>query len=735
MINKKDYKVIGPFKGWVLENFPFIEADFDAITSYQLWCKVVEYLNKVIYNEALLEDQSDELVDAFNELKTYVDNYFNNLDVQDEVDHKLDEMVEDGTFTNLINSIVHTDIDPIISQQNNRISIMEGKIENVVSGNPTPVSSTSEMTDPTKYYLLLTDGYIWYYNGTEFVQGWQYQTSLSTSDISVLNNQVNNFRYPKSDLTEYLIEGYTFGSSLTTGSTIDTFLNDLVTTQTGGGVTPIIPYRDPFGNIINEIEWEKLAVAESNGGAIVEYDKDGVYIRKQSLTQLMTNGIGANTYFFSYRYYSSIPVKPFIKNKEIEWLNRKDRIYTECLINTLNKRFNKTSGKGISNSGVPQINKSNLYNYKDYFRDNENINIYDPLLIRDKNGKQLIDVKYNNISSSGTILVQYGINGEYITTRTCASFHENGFEDNAYYVVLQEYTNTNIYPTITLIDKEDTYYVGANRTHTSLIELLKTLSNDNSNKTIYIDGGEYDIFDEIGGGEFVNTIPSGANWRDVSVVIPPNTKIIGIGKVVLNFMPTTDQITIEASNLLSPINVSGSVYLENLIIKAKNCRYCIHDETSGLSEFNGSIKQYKNLHCIHYLNDSGYGKHQSYACGFDDNMSFNFENCIFESENNGTNFSFHNRAGSSNINISNCCFIAPETITNVIRFGNVATSEKITNVNINNSYISNSILVNKENSESSAIQNFQLNLWKCSYNNLSINMTNTLTPKVYAKNQ
>lgn len=734
MINKKDYKVIGPFKGWVLQNFPFIEADFDSITSYQLWCKVVEYLNKVIYNEALLEDQSDELVDAFNNLKTYVDNYFDNLDVQDEVNHKLDEMVEDGTFTNLINSIVHTDIDPIINQQNNRISIMEGKIENVVSGNPTPVDSTSDMTDPTKYYLLLTDGYIWYYDGTEFVQGWQYQTSLSTSDISVLNNQVNNFRYPKSDLTEYLIEGYTFGSSLTTGSTIDTFLDDLVTTQTGGGVTPIIPYRDPLGNIINEIEWEKLAVAESSGGAIVEYDADGVYIRKQSLTQLMTNGIGSNTYFFSYRYYSSIPVKPFIKNKEVEWLNRKDRIYTECLINTLNKRFNKTSGYGVSNSGQPLINKSNLYNYKDFYKSNENMKIYDPILIKDKNGKQLVNIEYNTLSSA-TIIIEYNLDGEYIGYKTGSTYNTDGFNENTHYVILQEYISANVYPTITLVDKEDIYYVGANRTHTSLMDLLKELSNDTSNKTIYIDSGEYDIFDEIGGGDFVNTIPSGANWRDVSVVVPANTKIIGLGKVILKFMPTTDQITTEASNLLSPINISGSAYLENLIIKVKNCRYCIHDETSGLSEFSGSIKHYKNLQCIHYLNDSGYGKHQTYACGFDDNMSFNFENCIFKSENNGTNFSFHNRAGSGKIDISNSCFISPDGVTNVIRFGNVATTEKITEVYINNSYISNSILVNKESSGSSAIQNFKLTLVKDTYTNLSYDMTNTLTPEVYGKNQ
>ena len=102
MIDKKDYKKIGPFKGWVLENFPFIEADFDAITNYQLYCKIVEYLNKVIYNELLMEESNNELVDAFNSLKTYVDNYFENLDIQEEINNKLDEMAESGELTDII---------------------------------------------------------------------------------------------------------------------------------------------------------------------------------------------------------------------------------------------------------------------------------------------------------------------------------------------------------------------------------------------------------------------------------------------------------------------------------------------------------------------------------------------------------------------------------------------------------------------------------------------------------
>lgn len=88
-------KIIPPFKMQILTNFPYIEADFDAITNYQLLCKVVEYLNKVIGNE-------NELTIAFNNLYNYVSNYFDNLDVQDEINNKLDEMAESGELADII---------------------------------------------------------------------------------------------------------------------------------------------------------------------------------------------------------------------------------------------------------------------------------------------------------------------------------------------------------------------------------------------------------------------------------------------------------------------------------------------------------------------------------------------------------------------------------------------------------------------------------------------------------
>ena len=105
-MNKFDYKNLTPFKWFVLENFPFIEADFDALTEWQLFCKLGKEINKIIDSQNIVGEQAENLTNAFNNLKNYVDNYFDNLDVQDEINNKLNEMATDGTLDEIIDKYI-----------------------------------------------------------------------------------------------------------------------------------------------------------------------------------------------------------------------------------------------------------------------------------------------------------------------------------------------------------------------------------------------------------------------------------------------------------------------------------------------------------------------------------------------------------------------------------------------------------------------------------------------------
>lgn len=100
--NQKDYPYkLTPFKLAVLQNFPYIEADFDALTDYGLLCKVVEYLNNVIANQNVVQDNVTALNNAFTELKNYIDTYFGD-ELTERVDAKLNEFAENGTLEQII---------------------------------------------------------------------------------------------------------------------------------------------------------------------------------------------------------------------------------------------------------------------------------------------------------------------------------------------------------------------------------------------------------------------------------------------------------------------------------------------------------------------------------------------------------------------------------------------------------------------------------------------------------
>lgn len=92
---QKDYKNLTPFDLTLIQKFPFLEDDFDSINLYGILNKIKEYLNTVIYNTIhVTENQTN--------LYNYVEDYFTNLDVQEEINNKLDEMVESGELEEII---------------------------------------------------------------------------------------------------------------------------------------------------------------------------------------------------------------------------------------------------------------------------------------------------------------------------------------------------------------------------------------------------------------------------------------------------------------------------------------------------------------------------------------------------------------------------------------------------------------------------------------------------------
>lgn len=103
-MNKEDknfnYKRLHPFKWFILENYPFLEDSIDVLTNYQLFCKLGEMYNKEIDAINMLGIQVEGITD-----------WFDDLDVQEEINNKLDEMVEDGTLESILAEYFDTKFD------------------------------------------------------------------------------------------------------------------------------------------------------------------------------------------------------------------------------------------------------------------------------------------------------------------------------------------------------------------------------------------------------------------------------------------------------------------------------------------------------------------------------------------------------------------------------------------------------------------------------------------------
>lgn len=130
-MNKFSYKNLSPFKWFVLQNFPFIEADFDAITNWQLFCKLGEEMNKIIEKVNQAGEQTENLTNAFIELQKYINNYFENLDIQTEINNKLDEMAEGGELAEIINQEIFTELNNRVLQNTNNINTLNNQVQNI----------------------------------------------------------------------------------------------------------------------------------------------------------------------------------------------------------------------------------------------------------------------------------------------------------------------------------------------------------------------------------------------------------------------------------------------------------------------------------------------------------------------------------------------------------------------------------------------------------------------------
>lgn len=190
-----------PFRFWCQKALPLVYDD--SLSYYEVLCKVVKQMNdfltdlqtatgaidefaqQFVINQQFLNDMADQLgqnvqdledyindrledyMTAYTQLQDYVNNYFDNLDVQQEINNKLDEMASDGTFNTLFDPVITAwmttktaQIDAAIAaqnavqaQQNGRISILEGRMDTFAGLPAGSTSGNAELLDIRTNFL------------------------------------------------------------------------------------------------------------------------------------------------------------------------------------------------------------------------------------------------------------------------------------------------------------------------------------------------------------------------------------------------------------------------------------------------------------------------------------------------------------------------------------------------------------------------------------------------------
>lgn len=237
-------------------------------------------------------------------------------------------------------------------------------------------------------------------------------------------------------------------------------------------------------------------------------------------------------------------------------------------------------------------------------------------------------------------------------------------------------------------DKIPVYTVGAGGDFATFNGALIALANDSSEKIIEVKQGIYNIFEEYGGAEYIASLTDvdSLSWEDVSVIVPPNTTIRGIGNVVLEWNPTDSEIIDQKHAFLhSPLNLCGSCTIENIKIVCSNCRYGIHDEISGRAAFNEIVRKLKNVVVIY--NASTYGVKYAYGAGHARRGSYRYENCTF-SAHYGDVWSTHNHLSADTLTHATIEFVFCKFINNITnRPGNIRLSSTNANARKDSVYL------------------------------------------------
>ena len=618
---RHDYTPISPFKMFVKSNFPFIEATYEALDNYGLYCKLVEYLNQVIGET---NDMATDVV-AFTDFTT---NYFENLNVQEEINNKLDEMVESGLFQNILAPLTKVEF----------------------------VSSTGYMTDHDRIYVLSSNNHIYQYNSSsnQFTDTGAVYSSIDNA-LSVITSIVNSNNYSVNlpDLNDALdnsIYSLLFASGANKPLNMpvdgDSKIHALFTIKTSSSKKQIYFTNDSSYTRHKYLsgDWTPWTPLSETYPVIITNSNYA------SEMPDLNNIVNESTYMFllGANVPQNYPVTP---SGDIEMLETKKLVNTNTLQQIFYTRYEIYTRRKYNNSwstwnkivgNRPQ--RIQASNYETLLPDLNNItenSVYSLLFASGTESKpaHLPVAPTGDIETLETFIFSGSSATQLYYTKKDIFYR---------YMYNGTWRDWNSLKSSIASDIGETYdikrtiKVGTGEAYTTLKSAVE-YAVQYPNTTVLVGKGTYDLYEEFGGDTFFDEYDSTSS-KGLTLSNGIILKFSSQAKVVFN----NENENTEIDSRFSPFNSGEKGFtIENLHLECSRCRYAIHDERGGSTDQYTNI--IKNSYIKHDNTDGGFT--QTIGGGLGGNGEIIIENCIIDSPNStSTNevISYHNNNSSTN---------------------------------------------------------------------------------------
>lgn len=183
----KEICKISPFRCYCTTLGELPTTYFETMSYYETLIWLIDYLKNTILpklNENL--EATKELQDKFKELVDWINNYFNDLDLEPIVREVLDKMAEDGTLARIINEELFGTINNNITEINLKLK----EIENILKSYTADFTKVNEEIEKLKLKNTEQDTNIT--NNTNNINDLKAKVNDNTKNINQLNTFKNN---------------------------------------------------------------------------------------------------------------------------------------------------------------------------------------------------------------------------------------------------------------------------------------------------------------------------------------------------------------------------------------------------------------------------------------------------------------------------------------------------------------------------------------------------------------